>query len=314
LSPSSPPSGRPRVAVITGATSGIGKEVARGLAAQGLTTVIVGRDAKRATAVAAELATATSNPRVEPLGGHDLSVIGEVKQLAAQLLNRYPEIHVVVNNAGAYFAHHGVTPDGIEQTFALNVLAPFTLTSLLADRLRVSAPSRFVEVASSAHRGYSVDLAQLQSGAKYEGYATYGRSKLELILLSREFARRLAGTGVTVNAVHPGFIKSRFGENNPGGTGLGFRLIKMVFARSLPWGSRNVLYVATDPAAASISGEYFYRRRVERASPESYDMEMARKLFEACRGLAGTPDLPDPGPAAPSGASPPPHQPAVSPG
>jgi NAD(P)-dependent dehydrogenase (short-subunit alcohol dehydrogenase family) len=298
-SPTSPPPA-PRVAVVTGATSGIGKEVARGLAAQGFTTVVVGRGADRTAAVAAELAAATGNPRVESLGVGDLAVRAEMKTLASQLLNRYPEIHLLVNNAGAFFVRRELTSDGIERTFALNVLAPFALTTLLADRMRVSAPARVVEVASTAHRGRTVPIDDLQHSARYEGYRAYGESKLELILLSREFARRLAGTGVTVNAVHPGFIRSGFGLNNGGGVGFGMRLVQLVFAHGLQYGADNVLYAATDPTIATVTGEYLSRHRVDRASPTSYDMAMARRLYDACRQWSETPELPDPGPPAPA--------------
>lgn len=301
------------VAIVTGATSGIGKEVARGLAARGFTTVVVGRGADRTASVAAELARSTGNPRVESAAVHDLAVRAETKQLAAELLARYPEIRILVNNAGGYFSQRDLTSDGLERTFALNVLAPFTLTSLLADRLRVSAPARVVQVSSAAHLGQTVDLANLQGGSVYHGYTMYGRSKLELLLLTREFARRLAGTGVVVNAVHPGFIRSGFGNNNPGGAGLGVKFAKFFFARSLKYGMRNVVYVATDPAAGVVTGEYFSRFRVTQASAASYDIAMARKLFDICRDLAGTPDLPDPPPPAPSSAPPPAVRPTATP-
>jgi retinol dehydrogenase 14 len=278
---------------VTGATSGIGREVARGLAAEGLTTVVVGRGPGRASKVAAELSAATRNPRVESVTVGDLAVRAEMKSLAAELLHRYPAIHVLVNNAGAYFAHREVTSDGLERTFALNVLAPFTLTSLLADRLRSSAPTRVVQVASSAHHGRSVHLEDLQGASTYHGFSAYGASKLELILLTREFARRLRGTGVTVNAVHPGFIRSGFGKNNPGAARAGFRLSEYLFARSVGTGARRVMTVATGLAAASITGEYFSRNRVARASANSNDMTTARRLFDACRELAGVPDVAD---------------------
>ncbi len=309
-----PGTSTPRVAVVTGATGGIGHAVARDFATQGLTTVVVGRGADRSRAAAEEIARSTGNTRVEWVGVADLAVRSETKQLAAALLERYPAIHVFVNNAGAYFSRREMTSDGLERTFALNVLAPFTLTSLLADRLRVSAPARVVQVSSAAHLGTRVDLGDLQSAGTYSGFDVYGRSKLELILLTREFARRLAGTGVSVNAVHPGFIRSGFGDNNPGGAGLGVKIGKFLFARSVKHGMREVSFVASDPSVASISGEYFSRRRVARASTASYDMAMARKLFDACRDLAGTPDLPESPPASPSGAPPFAARPAGMPG
>jgi NAD(P)-dependent dehydrogenase (short-subunit alcohol dehydrogenase family) len=295
---------RARVAVVTGATSGIGREVARRLAALGWTTVVVGRGADRTGQAAEEIARETGNPKVDAVAIQDLALRSDVRALASALLSRYPEIHLLINNAGGYFARRDVTPDGLERTFALNVLTPYTLTALLADRLRVSAPSRVVNVASAAHRGMALDLNDLQGESHFQGYSAYGRSKLALILLSREFARRLAGTGVSVVAVHPGFIRSGFGNNNRGGAGLGVRIAKFLFARTVGAGARSVVYVATDPAVTSITGEYFSGRRVGHASSASFDMATARALYETCRGLAGTPDLPDPGPASPSGAPP----------
>lgn len=297
---STPPA--PRVAVVTGATSGIGREVARGLAATGWTTVVVGRGADRTARTASELARETGNPRVETLAVEDLALLGEMKRVALELLRRFPAIHLLINNAGAYFARRDETADGLERTFALNVLAPFTLTSLLAERLVESAPARVVQVASEAHRGNTVDLSDLQGARAFSGYAAYGRSKLELVLLTREFARRLAGRGVTVNAVHPGFIRSGFGENNPGGTAFGIRLAKWLFARSVRHGAGNELFVATDPSVTSISGEYFSGQRVVAGSAPSRDMGLAGKLFGVCSQLAGIEEVRDPGPllASPS--------------
>jgi len=313
---SAPSSSNPnadRVAVVTGATRGIGLSVAHELASRGFTTIVVGRGVDRVQWIAAEIARTSGNPRVEPLGLEDLAVRTQAKEVANELLARFPAIHVLVNNAGAYFARREVTPDGLERTFALNVLAPFALTSLLADRMRVSAPARVVQVTSAAHLGQRVDFADLQSEAAYRGFEAYGRSKLELILLTREFARRLRGTGVVVNAVHPGFVRSGFGDNNPGGAGFGVRVAKLLFAHSLGYGMRNVVFVATDPGAGAVTGEYFSRHRVARASPESYDMVAARRLYDACRELAGTPELPDPPPppiATPPAAVPPHPTPA----
>jgi retinol dehydrogenase 14 len=283
------PSGR--VAVITGAASGIGREIALGLAARGATTVVVARGTDRAAAAAREIATATGCDRVESIGVTDLALMSDVRRLASELLDRYPRIHIVVNNAGAYFHRREVTSEGIERTFALNVLAPFLLTSLLAQRLVESAPARVVNIASAAHRGYSLDLSDLQGSQRYAGYRAYGRSKLELILLTREFARRLRGSGVTVNAVHPGFIRSGFGQNNGGGTAFGIRLLARLFARSLAEGADTPLWVATDPTVPGTTGEYFANRRVGGASRRSYDMASARELFQICQKLTGAPEL-----------------------
>jgi NAD(P)-dependent dehydrogenase (short-subunit alcohol dehydrogenase family) len=283
---------RETVAVVTGATSGIGREIALGLAARGVTTVVVGREADRANRAAREIAAATGQPRVEPIDGGDLAVRANVRALADELLRRYTSIHVLVNNAGAYFARREVTPDGLERTFSLNVLAPFLLTSLLADRLKASAPARVVNVASAAHLGHSVDFSDLQGERSFAGYGAYGRSKLELILLTREFARQFVGTGVTVNAVHPGFVRSGFGQNNGGNTARGIRIAAFLFGKSVRRGARGPLFLATDPSVATVTGQYFSGRRQVSGSPASQVRESAIRLFAACAEIGGVTTAP----------------------
>lgn len=280
-----------RVAIVTGATSGIGYEVARGLAALGATTVVVGRGVERAANVAKELRTVTQNPRVESLGVSDLGVRTEVRRVANELLARFPHIHILVNNAGALFWRRELTSEGLERTFALNVVAPFLLTSLVVSRMVESAPSRVVNVASEAHRGYSVNFDDLQGVRRYRGYAAYGKSKAELILLTREFARRVSGTGVTVNAVHPGFVRSGFGQNNGGGMALAIRVLARLFGRTPKKGAETILFVAADPSMANISGEYFSNRRTVRSSPEAGDMTSARRLFDVLRDTTDAPEV-----------------------
>ena len=283
-----------RVAVVTGGTSGIGREIVLGLSSLGATVVLVGRGADRTARAAEEIARATGNARVEPLPVSDLALKAEMLRVADETLHRHPVIHLLVNNAGAYFTRREVTADGLERTFALNVLAPFVLTSLLAPALKAGAPSRVVEVASAAHRGNTVDLDDLQSTAKYAGFEAYGRSKLELILLTREFARRLRGTEVTVNAVHPGFVRSGFAQNNGGGVAATIGVLGFLFGRSVRRGAATPLFAATDPSIASVTGEYFSGRRVAGDSPQSRDTAAARRLFSLCSGLAGIPELPEP--------------------
>lgn len=293
-----------RTAVVTGATSGIGVEIARGLAARGARTVVVGRGAERASRVAQEIAHSTGNAAVEAVGVTDLALLSDVRALAQTLRERYPNVSILVNNAGAYFQQRQVTSEDHERTFALNVLAPFLLTSLLADRLRANAPARVVNVSSAAHRGYRIDFSDLESATRYSGFRVYGRSKLEILLLTREFARRLAGSGVSVNAVHPGFVASGFGQNNAGATRGLFRFLEAVFAISVRRGAETPIFVATDPSAAPITGEYFAKCRVARASAPSYDMNDARKLYEVCREITGAEPIPEPESSGTSRAGP----------
>jgi NAD(P)-dependent dehydrogenase (short-subunit alcohol dehydrogenase family) len=278
-----------RVAIVTGATSGIGREVALGLARLGATTVVVGRGADRASRAAAEIAQATGNPRVESLRVDDLAVISDTRALVAALLDRYSSVHILVNNAGAYFRRREVTPDGLERTFALNVLAPYILTNLLAPRLVASAPARVVNVASEAERSGRVDFDDLQFARKYAGFRAYGSSKLELLWLTREFARRLGGSGVTVNAVHPGYVRSGFGLNNGGGTAFVMRILGALFARSVPRGADVVLYAASAPELAAMTGGYYADRKPIPGTEDSRDNAKAGRLFEACARLSGLP-------------------------
>ncbi len=284
--PPPPPAPDPGVAVVTGATSGLGREIALEIAARGRAVVVVGRGADRAEAVAKEVGRVTGNPRVEWIGVADLSRPSEVRKLAAEILARYPRVSLLVNNAGAIFRRREVTTDGLERTFALNVLAPFLLTELLADRLRASAPARVVNVASAAHYRHRINFADLQSQQHYSGYAVYGTSKLELILLTREFARRFAGSGVTVNAVHPGFVASGFGQNNGGGFAFTVRVVGRLFGRSLARGADTPVFVATDPSVATVTGEYFSDRVVHAGDPASRDTRAASALFDQVGAIA----------------------------
>jgi retinol dehydrogenase 14 len=281
-----------RVAVVTGGSSGIGREVAVGLAARGATTVIVGRGRDRVAEIAAAIAEATGNRSVETVGITDLALRSDTEAAGRELLQRYPRIHILVNNAGAYFARRETTSEGFERTFALNVLSPFLLTSRLAPRLVESAPARVVNVSSAAHYGASVDFSDLQNRPPYRGYRAYGRSKLELLLLTREFARRFEGTGVTVNAVHPGFVASGFGSNNGGRVAVGLAVVKFLFAKSVRRGAAVPLFAATDSSLTGLTGQYISGRKVKPGSPASRDMLAARRLYDACSELAGATEIP----------------------
>ena len=280
-----------RVALVTGATSGIGREVALGLARLGATTIVVGRGEGRASRVAAEVAQTSGNPRVESLRVDDLATRADSRKLAATVLDRYPALHILVNNAGAYFRRREVTADGLERTFALNVLSPYLLTTVLAPRLVASAPARVVNVASAAHEGARVDFSDLQFSRKYAGYRAYGCSKLELLWLTREFARRFEGKGVTVNAVHPGFVRSGFGLNNGGGTAFAMRILERLFARSVVRGADTPIFAASAPELASVTGGYFADRKPLPGSVESRDLAKARQLFDECARLSELPPL-----------------------
>ncbi len=278
-----------RVAVVTGATSGIGRFVAAGLAARKFTVIVVGRGEGRSVQAAAEISRATGNANVFPLGVTDLALKSEVRRIAAVLLDKHPRIHVLVNNAGAYLHRRETTGEGLERTFALNVVAPYLLTSLLETRLEESSPSRVVQVVSEAHRGQSLDFSDLQCARHYRGFRAYGRSKLALLLLTREFAHRFHGKGVTFNAVHPGVVGSGFAKNNGGVVGYGVWALTHLFGTRPRRAAETVVRVAVDPEFADRSGVYVLRRGVRPGSPASQDMVSALRLFEAVADLARQP-------------------------
>jgi NAD(P)-dependent dehydrogenase (short-subunit alcohol dehydrogenase family) len=279
----------PRTVVITGATSGIGEATAHALVSRVETLALVGRDPAKLDSVARTL---RGRPRAARVTTHmaDLALLADVRRLAAELSSTHPKLDVLVNNAGAYFARREVTAEGVERTLALNVLSPFLLTRLLHDPLHAAGSARVVNVASAAHIGASLDLEDLE-GARgaYSGFGTYGRSKLALILLTHELARRWSADRIAVNAVHPGFVRSRFAHNNRGATAAVIRFAAFVFGISPARGAVTPVYLATSPQVEGTSGEYFARSRAVRSSRESNDAAVAGKLWELASERVGLP-------------------------
>ena len=234
--------------VATGATSGIGEVAALALAGLGARIVFIARDEARAQATLKKLEAKA------PGLGHrvhlaDLSSIAETRRVGAEIAAREPRIDVLINNAGAMFADRRVTPEGLEMTFALNHMAYFVLTEALREKLIASAPARIVSTVLDAHQGASLDFSDLQSAKGYNGFRVYGRSKLANILFTRELARRLAGTGVTANCLHPGFVATRFGHEAGGWTA---RVVPFLqaFAISPEKGADTIVYLASSPEVA----------------------------------------------------------------
>ena len=263
--------------VITGATSGIGEVAAMRLARQGARLLLVARDPRRAARVLARLKSAA------PAAGHgvyeaDLLRLSEMKRVGAEIAKAEPRIDVLINNAGAFFTARHLTEDGLERTFALNHMAYFVLTCALIDRLKAAAPSRIVSTASDAHRGARLDFADLQGEKGYDGYKAYGRSKLCNILFTRELARRLAGTGVTANCLHPGFVATRFGDHAGGIMSLVIRAAKL-FAISPQKGADTIVHLASSPEAAGSSGGYFYKCLPATPTAEARDDAAAARLW-----------------------------------
>ena len=274
-----------KTCIITGATDGIGLEAAAGLGALGARLVLVGRNPAKGEVVLAALRQRVPGIEVE-MHYADLSRRNEIKRLASELLAVAPRIDVLLNNAGAFFAKRVVVEDGIEQTFALNHLGYFRLTALLRERLIASAPSRIVNVASEAHRNATLDFDDLQTAHGYNGWKAYQRSKLANILFTRVLARRLAGTGVTANCLHPGFVRTSFGDNNRGFWGIGIRLGKLFAAVSVPRGAETLVYLASAPEVEGITGKYFDKCREREPNAAARNDADAERLWKESERLA----------------------------
>jgi NAD(P)-dependent dehydrogenase (short-subunit alcohol dehydrogenase family) len=274
-----------KVVVITGATSGIGEVAAQRLASMGARIVLVARDRTRGEAALTRLrGGGTSIAHSIHYG--DLSRISEMKRLALQIAAAEPHIDVLINNAGAMFSSRRVTEDNLELTFAINHMAYFVLTLGLRERLLASAPARIVNTASDAHKGRVLDFEDLQSTKRFSPINTYGRSKLSNILFTRELARRWAGMGVTVNCLHPGFVATRFGDDSGGFLSRGMSVAKL-FAISPEKGAETIVYLASSPDVAGVSGEYFYKCRPATPTAEARDDEAAKRLWIESAKLAG---------------------------
>ncbi len=281
-----------KICLVTGATSGIGRVTAMALAQRGAKVIVVGRNPRRTAETVALIRQQTGNPAVESLLA-DLSSQAQIRQLATQFLERYPRLDVLVNDAGAFFLLRRLSVDGIEMTFALNHLNYFLLTNLLLDALKAAAPSRIVNVASESHRTAQIDFDDLQGKKFYNGMRAYGQSKLANVLFTYELARRLEGSRVSVNALHPGFVATNIGTNNGILVRLAMPLVHLV-AISPEEGARTPIYLASSPRVEGLSGGYYIQEQPMRSNPVSYDLETARRLWQVSAemtGLASDPRL-----------------------
>lgn len=278
-----------RTVVVTGGNSGIGQATAVGLARAGARVVITARDERRGAAAVDAIKDESGSQSVE-LAVFDLASLASVRAGAAELLERCPSLDVLVNNAGIVLTDRRLSEDGFEMTFAVNHLGPFLLTLLLLDRVTKSAPARIVNVASTAHKGArrGLDFDDIQSERRYGGMQAYSRSKLANILFTAELAKRLAGTGVTANSLHPGTVATGYGRDGDasGFLAFGLKVIKP-FILTPARGARTSIYLASSPEVAGVSGEYFVKCRPGRTTKAARDEEAASRLWTLSEELVG---------------------------
>jgi NAD(P)-dependent dehydrogenase (short-subunit alcohol dehydrogenase family) len=258
-----------------------------GLANMGASVVMVGRDRGRGEAAMAEIKEMSGNASVDLMLA-DVSSQEEVRRLADEFKEAYPRLDVLINNAGVFRSKRITTADGIEMTFAVNHLAYFLFTNLLLDVLKASAPSRIVNVSSGDHSNATIDFDDLQGENGYKGAKAYSQSKLATVLFTYELARRLEGTGVTANCLHPGVVGTNLGSGVSGVFGFMVRALTPLML-SPEKGAETSIYLASSPEVESLSGRYFVKKAEARSSDVSYDERLARRLWEVSAELTNLP-------------------------
>jgi retinol dehydrogenase 12 len=279
-----------KTVVVTGGNSGIGFETAAALATMGARVLVTARNADKGRDAVSAITQRVGREAQVQLVVFDLADLASVRQGASEILEQAPRLDVLVNNAGLVLTERAETVDGYEATLATNHLGPFLLTNLLLDRMKGSAPSRIVNVASSAHkaarRGMPFD--DLQSEKRYRGMKVYGQSKLANILFTLELARRLAGSAVTANSLHPGTVRTGYGGDGDTRGFLAFGIkIGSPFFLSAAKGARTSVYLASSPDVEGISGQYFVKCKPKRPRPWAQDPEAARRLWQVSEELVG---------------------------
>ncbi len=272
--------------MVTGANAGIGKATAKGLARMNAELVMVCRNQQKGEAAKEEIIDDTGNQQVTLLLA-DFASLQSVRELADTFRNRFHALHVLINNAGAFYSNLGYTEDGVERQFAINHLAPFLLTNLLLDMLKASAPSRIVNVASDAHYKGRMNFDDLNLANNYNGLQAYAQSKLANVLFTRELARRLEGTNVTANALHPGVVSTSIGQKH---AKLLHNLIwgaARLFMTSTQNGADTPIYLASSEDVGRVSGKYFENRKIVDPSGEAQNFDHARRLWEISEELTG---------------------------
>lgn len=271
--------------MITGATSGIGREMAFALAGLNYSIILVGRNEKKCQTTRKKIIKRSGNKQINFLTA-DFSDLSRIRNLANEFIKKYPKLDILINNAGVYLMNRSVSVDGYEKTFAVNHLAHFLLTNLLLEKLKTSPAARIINVSSMAHDKRNIDFDDLLYEKNYNGLNAYSRSKLANILFTYELARLLKDTKITVNAFHPGFIATNFGRNNG--------LIRFVLRRLIKRGALTPaegadtgIYLATSEEVDQVSGKYFVNKKAVNSSTESYDENLAKELWNKSRELTG---------------------------
>ena len=261
--------------LITGATDGIGKQTALALAKTGARIILHGRNSGTIGSAEADIRRVVPDAQLEGIAA-DFSSLKQVRSMAQQILSTYARLDVLINNAGVYMKHRALTEDGFEMTFGVNHLAHFLLTNLLLDLLKASAPARIITVSSMVHAGAVLDFENLQAEKSFNPHGAYALSKLANVLVSTELARRLEGTSVTSNVLHPGVI--------------GTKMLRAAFNMSgarVESGAATSVYLAVAPEVENTTGKYYSDRKIVRASPLAGDPEMRRRLWEASAAMVG---------------------------
>ncbi len=262
-----------KIVLITGATSGLGKETARGLAKLGATIVFTTRNVSKGEKIKKELIESTQNENINMLKC-DLASFESIKNCCKEFKSKYDGLHVLINNAGIWDFKRRTSKDGIENIFATNYLAPFLLTNLLIDVLKKSSPSRIINVTSGMHYG-TINFEDIEFKQKFSGAKAYRQSKLGIILFTRLLAKKLEGTGVTVNCVQPGMNKTNLGRDASGFSQMIFKLM----GKDPKIGAETSIYLASSPDVENITGEYFTKKKIKKSSKASYNMDLAKKLW-----------------------------------
>lgn len=273
--------------MVTGATSGMGKATATALAQMGATVILVARNRGKGEAVRDEIRARSGNSNVEVMYA-DLSSQQAIRELAKAFKQQYQHLHVLVNNAGGIFFQHETTIDGFEMTFAVNHLAYFLLTNLLLDVLKASTPTRIINISSTVEQSGRINFDDLQYAKRYVGFSAYAQAKLATMLFTYELARRLEGTGVTVNAVRPGPVATNFGKN---GKSLMNVILPLLFrfATSAEEGAQTAIYLASSPEVEGMTGKVFYHSKELRSSQRSYDVALQKRMWQVSEELTGMP-------------------------